>query len=508
MGWKNYLVKNNQKILLLFLILISTAFRFWDLGYSDYIPDEYKSFMILKEGETVSDFFLNQRKGPMQFLVNLGTFYFSENYKNELLHRIPFTIISVLNVYLFFLIAKKFTQSIENSYFISLFSAFIFSFNGFIFGFSRITQYQNLNMFFSFISLLIFFKLLESKTNKKILINSFLSSLFFIFSILSHWDAVFYLIPMAIILIQKYFLDKDTKFLLKSILVFIFTNLVILGSLFYLYVSNLKSNSSNLEYLERRIEFLSSDFKIYYEYITLYNPYLFFVLAISSLIFSLYFFKKNLVLNLWFIIVFLLFILFFKKPGTHIYNFLIPVFIMIGIFLNNIWETSLFKKIPENLRRFKYLFISLIISFLIYQTYILFVDSKNEYPFEEDRILFLKTKEYKYSEEDKLPLFGFPHRRGWNYINNFLIEENNNRGLDLKYISNEDDGIAKYYMDLKYGQGEKFYYIGVRNPQNFIKDPNPRNFKIVEKILEDNKLKIKIWIVTKKVKKDKYEQKN
>jgi hypothetical protein len=493
------LKKYYQPILVGLLILLSAVFRFWDLGYSDYIPDEYKSFMVLREGESPSDFFLRQRKGPMQFLLNSFTFQFSQDYRNELLHRIPFTLISCINVFLFFLLAKKLTNKFENSFEISIISAFLFSFNGFIFGFSRIAQYQNLNMFFSFISVLLFFKLMEQKGKYKQILFAFLSSIFFIFSILSHWDAVFYLILILCLLVTKYLEVKDTKFLIRTVVTFFVTNLIILGTLLYFYLSKLSQNSSNQDYLERRIEFLSSNLVTFYNYIVLYNPYLFFSLAVVSIIYSFYFFKKNIQINIWFLLTLIIFILFFKKPGTHIYNFLLPVFLMIGIFLTQIWELK-HKKIPTKFQVLKYPIISVVLFFLFFQTYTLFVDSKNEYPFEVDKIFFLKTHEYRYSEEEKLPLFGFPNRRNWNGINSYLLAENKKRGKDLKYISNEDDGIVKWYLDLKYGQGEEFYYIGVRNPQNFISDYRPRGFKIVETVLDENTGKVKIWIVRKKIK--------
>ena len=489
--------KHYQPLLIGLLLILSTFFRFWDLGYSDYIPDEYKSFMILREGETPSDFFLRQRKGPMQFLLNSFTFQFSQDYRNELLHRIPFTLISSINVFLFFLLAKRLTSKLDKSFEISIISAFLFSFNGFIFGFSRIAQYQNLNMFFSFISVLLFFRVMDQKSGFRQILFAFLSSIFFIFSILSHWDAVFYLILILCLLVSKYVEVKDLKLVLRTVTTFLVTNLIILGTLLYFYLSKLSENASNQDYLERRIEFLSSNLSNFYNYIVLYNPYLFFSLAIVSIIYSFYFFKKNIQINIWFLVTLTIFILFFKKPGTHIYNFLLPVFLMMGIFLTQIWELK-YKKIPAKFQVLKYPVILVVLFFIFFQTYILFVDSKNEYPFEVDKILLLKTHEYKYAEEEKLPLFGFPNRRNWNEINSYLLEENKKRGKDLKYISNEDDGIVKWYLDLKYGQGEEFYYIGVKNPQNFISDYRPRGFKIVETILDENSSKVKIWIVRKK----------
>jgi hypothetical protein len=174
---------------------------------------------------------------------------------------------------------------------------------------------------------------------------------------------------------------------------------------------------------------------------------------------------------------------------------------MMGIFLTYIWEFFV-KKIPSKFENYftksSILIVTLVIAFLILQTYVLFVDNKNEYPFEVDKVIFLSTKEYKYSEEEKLPLFGFPHSRNWREINSILIKENAKRGKEIKYLSNEDDGISKFYLDLKYGEGDEFYYIGIRNPQNFIKDIRPRQYKIIEKIIDENSPKVKVWIVTKK----------
>lgn len=493
--------KNYKVALISLLLVISGAFRLWDLGYSDYIPDEYKSFLILKEGESVSDFFLRQRKGPMQFLVGSFAFYFSQDYKNELIHRIPFTIVSIFNVYLFFLIVLRLTKDYSKSFEISYISALIFSFNGFIFGFSRIAQYQNLNMFFSFISVLLFFKVLDIPSKSKQVLYSFLSTIFFILSFLSHWDAVFYLPLLFSIILFKSIDEKNWKrfWLISS--TFLSSCILILGTLLYFYLGNLSNNSTNQEYLERRIEFFSSSIVTYYNYIILYNPYLFFWILVPAIVYSLFYFKKNIHLNIWFLTVFILFYLFFKKPGTHIYNFLIPTFIMIGIFLTETWE-FIVKKIPNkfkgiSLKSFlvlKYL----AIIFLVLQTYFLFVDSSEEYPFEQEKVLFFTTKEYIYSEEEKLPLFGFPHSRNWREVNQILLLENKKRGKELKYLSNEDDGISKFYLDLKYGEGDEFYYIGIKYPQNFIKDPRPRQYKIREKILDENSPRTKIWIVGKK----------
>ena len=74
------------KYLLLSVLLISAFYlRFANLGYSDFQGDEIKALLLPDSGQTISDFLLTQRKGPMQFFVTYILGIFDPSYRNQFL---------------------------------------------------------------------------------------------------------------------------------------------------------------------------------------------------------------------------------------------------------------------------------------------------------------------------------------------------------------------------------------------------------------------------------------
>ena len=197
------LFKTEYLFILIFLVG-SCYLRFKDLGYSDYIGDEHKAFLEVPEGQSTWDFFMSQRKGPMQFLVSHIPYSITGDFRNELAQRLPFSIISVLSVLIFYSLVKKLTKGDL----IAFISTFLFMVNGFIVGFGRIAQYQNLNLLFSFLALYFYIDLIENK--EELVKSSLLGTLFWCFSILSHWDAVF-ILPVVVIIFIKYLVRKDLE---------------------------------------------------------------------------------------------------------------------------------------------------------------------------------------------------------------------------------------------------------------------------------------------------------
>lgn len=83
---------------LFFLVIISIYLRFYNLGYSDYQGDEIKAFYLPEQSQTISDFLLDQRKGPTQFIITYVIKVFDPMYENRFLVRMPFAIASLLSV--------------------------------------------------------------------------------------------------------------------------------------------------------------------------------------------------------------------------------------------------------------------------------------------------------------------------------------------------------------------------------------------------------------------------
>ncbi len=255
---------------LLALLVISATLRFVNLGYSEFQDDEKKTQIRLYEGETWVDFFMRQRKGPMQFLVAQIPFsiYNPKVEVNEVAVRLPFTVANLVSVFVLYALIYKLTKSHLASFIVSL----IYSVNGFVVGFSRIAQYQNLNLLFSLLSLY-FFVILKS-TTRKYRAFTFLATLFTSLSILSHWDAVFNTVPTLYFIIGFASRNDVThKEKLKCLLVsFVTFSMLVLPFMIPYLLSLVSNQTGNVDYLFKRIGTAGASFTRHRYIFELYNP--------------------------------------------------------------------------------------------------------------------------------------------------------------------------------------------------------------------------------------------
>ncbi|MCH7567529.1 MAG: hypothetical protein IH787_07740, partial [Nitrospirae bacterium] len=85
--------------LLVGLLLAATLLlRLSELGYSDFQGDEIKAFCRPAEGQNIGGFLLEQRKGPIQFLVTCLYGVVDPAYSSELAVRLPFATASIFAV--------------------------------------------------------------------------------------------------------------------------------------------------------------------------------------------------------------------------------------------------------------------------------------------------------------------------------------------------------------------------------------------------------------------------
>ncbi len=475
--------KRNKSTILLVVILVSLAIplRFKDLGYSDYHGDEYKAFLSLNNGETAWNFLLRQRKGPVQFIVSYIPYLFTGNFLNEAAERLPFSIASTLSIVFFFLFVKNITKS----KLMASLSSLLFITNGFISGFGRIAQYQNLNLLFSFIALYLYSKIIDQPlSDKRSLKISLLGTFFWCLSVLSHWDAIL-IAPIVIFIITKSFLKgrKNRKAAIKTLLLNIALGFAITLPFIVPYIITFRFYEKNQTYATARIglDLGYSKIPLYKSLTELYNPFLTLPLLLLSAAIGLVSLKKSLPILIWFAIIFGFFEIFVKNPGTHFYNFLLPLIILAGIGLGSIINLHIVTKILYSP------IILVLVSFLYFQTYVLYVDHSVEYPFVNKT---LKVKNYLRPKKDiinlvakgikeikptfmrgsYIPLFGFTHHRFWNEVNDLVNNLNQTNNENFKYITNEDKSIGEKYMDTKYGVEGGFYAIGIKRPMNFVMD--------------------------------------
>ncbi len=478
--------KSADKIIIFCFILISSILRLVNLGYSDYIGDEHKAFLITNQGQSVWNFLIQQRKGPMQFFVTYIPRLIVGDFKNELAERLPFSIISILCVLVFYLLISKLTKN----KIVTVFSTSLFMVNGFIVGFGRIAQYQNLNILFSLLSIYFYSDLASKKSH--LFRSTLIGTFFWVLSLFSHWDAIF-ITTVVLWFFISFFRNKqfETQYKVRVFLYNLIFGLVLVLPFMIPYVRFHVLNKESTDYFERRIAVGVPNNSLYKMYIDLYNPFLtFWVLSVLS-IFSVFKLKKSGIFLIWFIFCYLIFEVLWRKPGTHIYNFLLPVFVLSGFGFEFIYEVLR----PKIVKKISIILMLLLFTFLYYQSYLIFVDHKKEYPWERETFLSLefickvrpaickgrnidnksiKTKEYYYDYKgQKLPLFGFPHNRNWDVINEYLNELSTSDEVFSGYSTNEDQVVSKWYMSIPYKSKGDYYFVGIRNPSNFVNDFNP-----------------------------------
>ncbi|MFC1622027.1 glycosyltransferase family 39 protein [Patescibacteria group bacterium] len=444
-------------------IVVFAAFtlRVINLGYSDYQGDEIKAFLRPAENQSAVDFLLNQRKGPGQFIITSFTELFNTNYENEFLTRIPFALAGAFAVYFFYkLLRQHFGDKV--AFFASLF----FATNGFLVALSRIAQYQAFVILFMILALYMF-------SNKK-LYHGFI---FWAFSMLFHYDGLF-IAPFALYLIFSNKPKIKIKDLIKPVLI----SGVILAVFYIPFIVNISQKT--LEYWGGRVtgdvsSKISSSKYLFTVYQPIYVVHFYTILAFvgfGAFIMSKFVHKfpkiadfsvekktwvKFVYIFLWFFIPFVFLEGLIYIPGTHIYTYLIPLFVFLGLALEFGWLV---------LKRFKDFFIpeviygfSLIImfSFIYLQSYAIFVDNKKEYPWESEE--FLVWEFHQPTPIYHLSMFGFPYYRNWEGIGEAVMTGDHNG----YYSTNERKSIARYYVPLEKSTDDAGHYIHILNSQSF-----------------------------------------
>lgn len=460
---------------LLVLIVMTAALRLINLGYSDYIQDEVTTFFYWNGQKNTSmspyDFLLNEQKGPLQIIVGFIPFTLVGNYSNTLAQRIPFALFGIASVIMFYFTVEKLTKNVR----IAFLASFLFSTNGLILAYSRIAQYQNLLFFFTFASLYYFADFLNTDTSKtRLFRSSVLGSVLFAIAFYAHWYAVFILVPIAWIFVT-FFLKGNYTLQLKILLAFLSAVFALALTLPYYipYIENLSSNTRNTAYVENILGkgapfSTRTDLKQF----LLYNPFLVYPLYVLFGLLGIYASRKNIVFMVWFAVVWLFFRFLVSYTGLHFYNIFIPWIALVAYGINYALEQLNSSKS----NRAAIALTICVLGFLFLQSYLLFVDHKKEYPMQQETILFFKTK--KYTHQDNLRhKTGFPLKRYWKEINEYVNKQNAKSAIKYGYYTNEDKGIARIYMDTEASMGDNIYLIGIKNPYSMAFDRKFPQFK-------------------------------
>lgn len=445
------------------LLVVAFVLKFVSLGYSNYQGDEIKALFMPKGPSFMEgwQFLLDQRKGPLQFLITFLTKQIDPTYSNEFLTRLPFAIAAFLSVLFFY----KWVQRLFGKR-VAFYAGFFFATNGFLVAFSRIAQYQSFVILFSILTLFCLEKFAES--NYKKFSYFYIAFLFWALGMLAHYDS-FFIAPAVL----KYMIDfwrntsKKTNIIstLGAILVFL------LGIGWFYIPFALTVSQSTMGYWTGRLSGtvstkLSSSIYLFKVYQPIYVIYIY---AALSFIGGIAFLVKKYMRNYWYIVLWLLAAVIFWEvivyiPGTHIYTYLIPLFIIMGIgvkYCEEIWIWFLTKL---KLLKFRYasaIFIAVIFSFIFLQSYAIFVDHTKEYPWQQEKFLIWTFPEP--TAIYHLSMFGFPYYREWEGISQFIKRHPN----VTAYSTNERESISRFYIPLVKGTDKAGFYVFVKYPQSF-----------------------------------------
>lgn len=458
------ILKNNLNYLPIFIILfLAFWLRFVNLGYSDFQGDEIKAFFIPDEGQTVTQFLLDQRKGPLQFVATKFLSIFDSNYENQFLMRFPFALSGFLTVLFFYL-----TFRLHFGEKVAVFASIFIAFNGLFVGLTRIVQYQGFVMVFAMLALYMW--TLAVKFDKWKTWGLYLGSLFWATSIMAHYDGVF-IAPFMAFLLWDWFnsFEKSERYLgftLKNKLLNIFgaglLGAIILATFYVPFIFSIAEDT--MSYWQGRIS--GTGGKVSSSIIThkLYNPIYITDIFFGLFFLGLFFIKRNWKVLLWFLMPFILMEVLIDIPGTHIFNYLMPAAIIAGFGILLIYNIVL-KIIKGHIGIvLNIVGISVFAAFFFLQSHYIFVDNKVEYPWEPEK--FFVWEFYPQSPVFHLSIFGFPYYRNWEGISDFIKQYPDSTGF---YSTNERDSIARHHIRLKKDTNNAGFYVFIHNPQSFTK---------------------------------------
>ncbi len=450
--------------LLLIIIVIAGVLRFTSLGYSDYQGDEIKALFLPNADETTTDFLLDQRKGPVQFLVTMLVSNINPGYDDQFLTRLPFAVASFFAVIFFY----KFLELIFGKK-IAFFASFFFATNGFLVAFGRIVQYQSFILFFEFLALYMLALAAYKSKNQYSIISIYLGLAAWSLSILSHYNGVF-IAPFAFYYLYKWYKTSNYNYKFK-LFNFIVAGSISAGLLLAFYIPFLFSiKDATLAYWSNRVSGGDGKISSSYYLFTVYQPIYLVHLYVGLFVLGLLsFIKKDfkgqlekLLVLIWGVLPLVFLEVIINLPGTHIFNYLVPGMIIMGFGVNLLLDL-MYKvlKIKWLVKGIFSLGVLAVFGFVFIQSYMIYVDHSAEYPWEDEKFFYWDFA--KPSASFHLSLFGFPYSRDWEEIRNY-IRLNQSSSF---YTTNERDSIARYYVPLVKSGESIGYYVYIYNPQSF-----------------------------------------
>jgi hypothetical protein len=475
-GMLNYIFVEfrSHKLITLQIVLligISILLRLAGLGYSNFQGDEILALCRFSDYETPGQFIaflLGQRKGPVQFLITCAFSLFDPTFSREFALRLPFAIANLLALAcLFLLVYRMFTLQI------AIYTTFLFAVDGIFIAFARIVQYQSFVLLGGIAGILGL--VLSLKYKKWRVPGLYLGFISASISLLAHFDAVFFLPPMAVLVLHwwlKFRHEPDFAHLRTHLIaaITLFT-LPLVG--FYMAYA-LRLGPYQLNYWDSRFSGHSTNFLQLFQF---YNPGPVLWIGLGWVILGLTRIRNSLswqVLLAWLLPPLIFMTVIFKDSLTHAYTYLLPLLVVAGIGIDAMitWIHSLFRGKSLQLTQGVVLAILLIFSYFSYEVY---VDHQPEYLWSPKSVLGMEINGSS-SANDSLSAFGFPYSREWRAIGSWF--ENLPTDHHASVVTNEKSEITEFYLPSKVRNLDKY---SLRELPEEIRAPNGLYILIVER---------------------------
>jgi len=429
--------------------------RLVNLGYSDYQGDEIKALSAPMAGQGLFDFLLEQRKGPVQFLISYLMRLVHPTLDNRTLTRLPFALAGIAAVYFFYRLVE-----LHYGRRAALIASLFLAINGLFIGLARIVQYQSIVILFSILALYCTSLALIEQRWK--VYGLYTGMLCWVGAVLAHFDGVF-IAPLMIYLLARWYrenkgLDARRRFLHIAIPALL--GALALAAFYVPYFLSLQESTQQYWWLRIAGEESEAGEPSSLFTFTLYNPLLAIYVYAALGALSLVRLRQSYPVWLWLALPWITLELLISDPGTHIYTYLLPACIMVALgteALGDIFE----RLIGERISWTSVLaLVRLVIVFLSAVSHLIFIDNTPEYPWEERSILLWTVG--KPDTRYRLWVFGFPYYRRWEEVSEYVTQ-----GGGDYYATNENKSISSYWVPYLFDINRAGYYIHIYYPQSF-----------------------------------------
>jgi len=431
------------------LLVLACMLRFKALGYSEYQGDEARALIFAKaltQGDHAILFL--HKKGPAEILLPFGLLS-GLGVVNEFGARLPFALAGLGVVAFGYLIAKRLFSDAAG-----LLAAFLMGIEGFLVAFSRIVQYQSVLLLLLLASIYLALLLPERRAKNY---YALICLAFFGFSLWCHYDALFGLLPLSILLFREFRYQRRALIAGAAVLI------LILCAFYLPFILN-QNFSNTAGYLGERIglnKLPANNLPRYLSVFSFYNSaYFMALLGLILILGKLAYLKDRSVLTteraallFWCLVVLLAFGFLVARPNTHFY-ILHPALLI---------SAAGFFSLTVSKRTLAAVFLLGFLSAL--------------YPY----FAYLRpTPEFRLAYPKSLPalfpklnanapggaFFGFPHLSGWKVVGSLY-----QKGiLEGSYDSNEEELITAWYTrGAERDPLNPKYYFVASNPNDPIK---------------------------------------